>query len=264
MNLNLEGQKIIVTGAAHGIGTAVFYALLGEYAVPIGVDKAPLAGSELDKELLKRYRDGTDYHFYQADASSFDDVRTVLAKLPDLAGIVNNAGVLGNDQSHGGRTSASWDTVLTTNAKSAYVMTEVCASKLTENRGSIVNIGSIEIDMAAPDVVLYTASKGAMWGLTVSYATTLAPRVRVNMVSPGNVNTQRNMAQYASNHLIIAGFEGRTPLGQSVDPLEVADLVLFLLSKRAASITGQNYRIDGGYTRALWDPLWSRGQQSSE
>lgn len=77
------------------------------------------------------------------------------------------------------------------------------------------------------------------------------------MVSPGNVNTRRNIAQYTQNPEIIRHFEGKTPLGRSVEPGEVADLVLFLLSERASAITGQNYRIDCGYTRALLDPSWT-------
>lgn len=76
------------------------------------------------------------------------------------------------------------------------------------------------------------------------------------MVSPGNVNTKRNMAQYSKHPKLIEGFENRTPLKRSVEPIEVADLVLFLLSNRSNSITGQNQRIDCGYQRALWDSKW--------
>lgn len=112
--------------------------------------------------------------------------------------------------------------------------------------------------MAAPNVVLYTATKGALLGMTVAYATTLAPNIRVNMISPGNVNTERNKAQYQDpdSQKIIRHFEARTPLRRSVEPEEIADTALFLLSQRSSAITGQDIVVDCGYTRALWDPGW--------
>lgn len=184
-------------------------------------------------------------------------MRLVFTGIRDLYGLVNDAGILGSDSSHGGRTLPALDTMMHAHAQAAFVATELSYPKMRQG-GAIVNLGSIELEMAAPDIVLYTAAKGALAGMTVSYATALASRqIRVNMVSPGNVNTQRNRSQYAAARHIIASFEARTPLGRSVEPQEVADAVVYLLSPRSGMITGQNLVVDGGYTRALWNPDWT-------
>ena len=258
MNLGLHHKKVIVTGAANGIGAAVFNALLREGAVPIGIDLEPFHDSELEKIIFPYNLEEFEgaYFFHQSDATNYSEMEKVLSPYNDLYGLVNNIGLLGNDSAHGGRSVESWNKVMNANATSAFILTELSYPKMQAG-SSIVNIGSIELDMAAPDVVLYTASKGALLGLTVSYSTTLAPNIRVNMVSPGNVNTERNKAQYTEARSVIDSFEGRTPLKRSVEPQEVADLVMFLLSEKSGAITGQNYRIDGGYTRALWDPSWN-------
>ena len=152
----------------------------------------------------------------------------------------------------------SWKKVIDTNVRSAFILTELLYPKM-ENSGSIINMGSIQFGMTAPGSVLYTSAKGALYGMTISYAVELGKRnIRVNMISPGNVNTPRNLAQYEESIGIVKGYEGKTPLGRSVESEEVSDLVLFLLSDRSKAITGQNYIIDCGHTVSLWDPVWDR------
>ena len=105
-------------------------------------------------------------------------------------------------------------------AKSAFVATELSIPLMRKNgTGSIVNIGPIQPIMNAPDFVLYSAAKGALEGLTTAYSVELASEIRVNMISPGNVNTERNLAH----------------------------LVLYLLSPLSNAVTG--YIINCGYTR---------------
>lgn len=266
MDLGLCRKGVAVTGAANGIGTAVFMRLIELEAFPIGIDIEPMAGSELETKVREAaiHLGHADrlFTFYQGDASDEARMTEIFADIArtrtdGLYGLVNNAGILGNDTAHGGRTIAAWEKMMRNHAQAAYVATER-AYPLMKEGGAIVNIGSIETVMAAPDVVLYTAAKGAMQGMTVAYATALAPKgIRVNMVSPGNVNTPRNVAQYEAAAELIRGFEAHALLGRSVGPEEVADLVLFLLSGRASAITGQNHVIDCGYTRALYDPAWS-------
>lgn len=257
-SLELEGKKIIVSGAANGIGAAVFRSLLEEGAYPIGIDLEEFKGSELAGKIGGYpWRLGLNFDFFQGDASDMTAMKQVLAGFESFDGLVNNAGLLGNDNVHRGRSVESLDKLMSTHVHSALVLTETAYPRMT--RGSIVNIGSIEVTMAAPDMVLYAAAKGALLGMTVAYATTLAPKIRVNMVSPGNVNTERNKAQYQNpqGQEIIRGFEGKTPLRRSVEPEEVADEVLHLLSKRGSAITGQDRVVDCGYTRGLWDPGWN-------
>lgn len=259
---DLQKKTVLVSGAANGIGAAVTRALLAKGAFVIGVDIEPFNGSELQRNEVYTYPP-KPFWFFQGDVANPFDIEAVAGRRLD--GLVNNAGLLGGDASHGGRTLESWNKMMRAHAQTAFVVTEL-AYPLMKNGGSIVNIGSIELLMAAPEVVLYTAAKGAVWGMTVAYATTLAPMgIRVNMVSPGNVNTERNKAQYqkAEARELMEHFEARTPLKRSVEPKEVADTVLFLLSEKSSAITGQEIVVDCGYVRPLGPLVDQRGHREN-
>lgn len=261
MNLELKNKTILVSGAASGIGSCIFHELLKEGANPIGVDLKDFTESELERRLIdSSFKNGHDYEFFSSDAADEDLVHLTLSHITHLDGLVNNAGLLGSDSSHGGRSIRSFRKMMAAHTETALVLAEFSFPRM-KGGGSIVNIGSIETIMAAKGVVLYTAAKSALWGATVAYAMELAPHnIRVNMVSPGNINTEKNKAQYKEpeSKEILRRFEARTPLGRSVEPVEIADSVLFLLSKRSSAITGVNLIIDAGYTRQLWDPGWNK------
>lgn len=262
MDLGLKDKTYVVTGAAQGIGVQIAANLLEEGCHVIGVDLKDLKGSELEGMLTGnmglRKPQSLDYH--QGDASDLDLMKKYFDKFYrnqlSLHGLVNNAGLLGLESE---RNLEQWDRYMNAHAKTAFVMTEVCYP-LMRKGGSIVNIGSIELEMCAKDAVLYTAGKGAVLGLTIGYAVTLADRnIRVNMISPGNVNTKKNVQQYQDDpktRQVIDKFEFRTPMKRSVEPREVANEVMFLLSDLSSGTTGQNRIVDCGYTRALWDDAW--------
>lgn len=255
--LELEGKRVIVSGAANGIGSAIFTGLVQEQALPIGIDLQSFPNSELEVRLSRIGASTKEFHFHSGDASDKEAMAKVFGLFDKVDGLVNNAGLLGGDNSHGGRSLASLNLLRRAHVDTAFVLTELAHPKM-EQGGSIVNIGSIELAMTAPNAVLYTAAKGELLGMTIAYAVTLGELgIRVNMVSPGNVNTERNKAQYTEVMDLIKGFEGKTPLGRSVEPEEVADSVLFLLSKRSSAITGHDLVVDAGYTRASWDPSWT-------
>lgn len=250
--LELENKRVIVSGAANGIGAAIVHSLLKEGAFPIGIDIQPLKGSELEREINDLWKVGESFEFIEGDASDMEDMSRRLGRFDKLDGLVNNAGLLGNDSSHGGRNIEALSKMIRAHVYTALVLTELAYPRMGSG-SSIVNIGSIEVDMAAPNVVLYATAKGALLGMTRAYSVSLAPAIRVNMVSPGSVNTKRNKAQFTTpeGQELIQRFELRTPLGRGVEPAEVADTVLYFLSGRSSAITGQNVIVDGGYTRAL-------------
>jgi len=256
MQLNLEGKVIVVTGAAGGIGAAIFKALIKEGAVPIGVDLKEYRNSELKQMLGQGYDRNAQFYFYQADASDEQRMSYILKTFDQIHGLVNNAGLLGNDPMHGGRSLSGFDKLMTSHAKSAFVLTELCAPLMREG-GSIVNMGSIESLIPAPDVVLYSTAKGALWNMTTSYANTLCVQnIRVNQVMPGRVATKANDEMEPEAQRLY--YERRTALKRSVNPQEVADLTLFLLSERASAITGQNFVIDCGMSTFLVDESFMR------
>lgn len=247
----MKNKVIIVSGAAGGIGTAILNHLLEIRAIPIGID---IRDSELAADKKE--------NFFQGDASNTWQVSKIIfrirKKFGSINGLVNNAGLMGTDGSHGGRSAELFDKMIKSNTKTALVLTEAC-SPFMEEGGSIVNIGTIDLHMAPPDAICYVASKGALWGLTQSYSVELAKRgIRVNMVSPGSVATERDRALFKKSPALIKGFVGRTPLKRQVKPIEVAKATAFLLSDESSAITGQELIVDCGYTAALWDPCWHK------
>jgi NAD(P)-dependent dehydrogenase (short-subunit alcohol dehydrogenase family) len=119
---------------------------------------------------------------------------------------------------------------------------------LTEGRGSIVNIGSINAEVGMPGRAAYCASKAGLIGLTRVLAVEWASRgVRVNAVEPGYVRTPMVENAIAQGLLSEQAMRDRTPLDRLAEPGEIARTVVFLASKDAAYITGQTLAVDGGY-----------------
>lgn len=109
--------------------------------------------------------------------------------------------------------------------------------------GAIVNISSSRDRMSQPQTESYTAAKGGISALTHALAVSLAGRVRVNSISPGWIDTQNT------------GYDGadalQQPAGRVGDPMDIANMALFLCSDKAGFITGENICIDGGMTRQM-------------
>ena len=146
----------------------------------------------------------------------------------------------------------TWRRALEVNLTGPFVLTQAAAPLLAASgRGSIINLGSI-YGIVAPDPALYTgtsmgspaayaASKGGLLQLTRWLATMLAPRIRVNAISPGGVWRSQPDA-------FRTRYEARTPLGRMAREEDLAGAVAFLASDLSAYVTGQNLVVDGGFT----------------
>lgn len=255
---DLADKKVIVTGAVKGIGASIFRSLVHEGAFPIGIDIVPYDKSELRDSWNPKSGAGV---LYQADITDSKHIEEIMAKYSTIDGLVNNAAICGQDYMHGGRTIQSFDRIMKNNAISHGLLIELIRGKMSEG-SSIVNIGSIESQMQQPGTVLYAAAKGALLSITTAYANELAPKTRVNAVSPGSVETEETIKAYQGSPTIQAlldSFNARCPLQRGITPQEVANTVLFLLSNQSSGLNGANLIIDGGYTTALWDPGWNIG-----
>lgn len=145
-------------------------------------------------------------------------------------------------------TQSQWLDLINSNARAGLFLSQQLASALGASAGSIINLTDINADRGMPDFAAYTMAKAALGAMTRSLARELAPRVRVNAVSPGAIlwpeHAQDDTAQNAEQARILAGI----PLGRSGTPADIARTVLFL-ARDAHYITGQTVRVDGG--RAL-------------
>jgi NAD(P)-dependent dehydrogenase (short-subunit alcohol dehydrogenase family) len=246
MDLQLSGKGVLITGAAKGIGAAVAAAYVREGARVALLDLDP-AAAELAKSL------GPGASFFKANvAVSAEVAQAVEAADRALGGfhiLVNNAGI----QTYGTVTDTSeedWDRTLGVNLKGAFLCSKAALPIiLREGGGAVINVASVQSFLSQNGVAAYTTGKTALLGLTRSIAVDYAPRVRCVAVCPGTVDTPMlhwAIGQSPDPEAVMEECRQMHPLGRIATPEEIADLIVFLSSDKAAFITGQYYRIDGG------------------
>lgn len=239
----LQGRRILITGAAGGIGLAVAQAALAHGARVAVADILPvdLAGAVA---ILMDVGDA---------ASVADGVTRAATALGGLDGLVNNAAIL--DDSHTATiTEARFAQVLSINLISILRVTQAALPHL-EPGSAIVNTLSTMALGAQPGGVAYATAKGGGLSLTRSLAVDLAPRgIRVNAVAPGYIDTAMAVLPDGSHEHATPLFrdyylgQRKIPLARAGTPADCAGAFLFLLSDLAAYITGHCIAVDGGLT----------------
>jgi NAD(P)-dependent dehydrogenase (short-subunit alcohol dehydrogenase family) len=246
----LDGRAALVTGATSGIGhaAALKFAGAGARVALVGRDAEGLgrAASEvaaLGGEAVEIQADVT------VEAHARRAVETAAERLGGLDVLVNAAGILSNGTIETTPLSA-WDEMMDVNLRSVFHLMQLAAPHLERRPGNVVNVSSVTGLRAFPGVLAYCVSKAGVDQLTRCAALELAPKgVRVNAVNPGVVVTQVHRRGGMTDERYADFLEhSKTthPLGRVGAAEEVADLILFLASDRAAWITGATYSIDGG------------------
>ncbi|RCX17080.1 3-oxoacyl-[acyl-carrier protein] reductase [Fontibacillus phaseoli] len=243
----LNHRKVIITGAASGIGKEIVKHCLHEGASVIACDI-----NEPALRDLKRAMDNHDaLHIYQLDISKHQEVvkffEYVEKEHYDIDSLINNAGIYLAKNILDYQVDEI-DKVLNINLKGAIYFSQMFGKKLfhSKRNGVIVNMSSVS-GMEGSSDAIYGLSKAAILGLTKSCAMNYSPYIRVNAVAPAMVNTPMmdlipdwRKEQYLSHQLI------DTP----VTPEDVADTVIFLLSDKSKHYTGATFDINnGGYLR---------------
>lgn len=245
-------QKVaIVTGGAQGIGKAIARQLLGRGMAVVIADCDREAGRETAAELGRLGR----IRFIPADVARESDVRRMTAAAARWAGgidvLVNNAAVMANAPPANLKL-ADWNRVLAVNLTGAFLCARHAAEHLARRRGVIVNIASTRAFMSEPGTEAYSASKGGLVALTHALAVSLGPRVRVNCVSPGWIETASSRKKSARQAPLLSEADHRQhPAGRVGRPEDIAGLVDFLVSDSAGFITAANVTADGGMTRKM-------------
>jgi len=248
--MRFADKTIIVTGATSGIGraTAKAFAAEGGALVLVGRDQAALT------EVLAEVRAAGGAGAASAvDLTAADAPGRIVGTAIDSFGridvVVNAAGVIASAPLES-TSDELWDSMMAINARAPFRLTREALPYLTKTRGSVVNVSSVNGLRSFPGVLAYCVSKAAVDHLTRCAAIELAPLgVRVNAVNPGvtvtNLHRRSGMGeeQYAT---FLERSKTTHPLGRPGDAAEIAELILFLASDRAAWMTGETIPIDGG------------------
>ena len=245
--MDFSNKVVVITGAGQGIGACT--------AVEFAKRKAKVIIAEIDEEAGKEVEtliqeQGLHAFFIKTDVSDEQSVKEMAFKVAENYGkidvLINNAAV----QSQGNlftTTMEEFERILRVNVTGAYMCAKYCVPYMIGEGLSIVNIASTRAMMSEPNTEPYSASKGALLALTHSLAASLGPKIRVNAVSPGWIETngwkkkkdRKFVALREKDHL--QHLAGRVGV-----PEDIAKAILYLTSEDAGFITGANFVIDGG------------------
>ncbi|MEZ5732811.1 MAG: SDR family oxidoreductase [Paracoccaceae bacterium] len=244
----LEGKRILITGAARGIGLAVAQAAqkAGASVCLSDIDRAALAATTAAMGAAHVVMDVSD------GASVKAGVTAAVAALGGLDGLVNNAAML--DESHSATVAeARFEKVLSVNLTSILRVSQAAAPLMAG--GAIVNTLSTQALFGQANSVAYAAAKGGGLTLTRAMAVDFAPQgIRVNAVAPGFIDTRMAIMADGVHEHETDWFNGiyvdrrKIPLARAGTPEDCAGAFVFLLSDMARYITGQCLAVDGGLT----------------
>ena len=223
--MQFEGKVVVVTGGAHGIGKCIAEQFEKEGAHVCMIDIREndyYVGDLADKETLETF------------------VKKVISDYGHIDYLINNALPL-NMGIHEA-TYEQFEYALKVGITAPFYLSKLFLPYFAKH-ASIINISSSRDRMSQPETESYTAAKGGISALTHAMAMSLANTVRVNSISPGWIDT---------NDTVYEGSDAlQQPVGRVGNPLDIANMVLFLCSDKAGFITGENICIDGGMTKQM-------------
>ena len=248
MEKPLTGRVAIVTGAGQGMGRA-FAEKLCEAGAHVAVAEINAeTGRQAVAELTEA---GYGATFYGVDVTHIDEFQAMVDDLVARFGrvdiLVNNAGIVAVGPSED--IAEDWDRILAVNLDAVFRCSQVAARAMIPlGRGCIVNIGSLAAHGGWAKRAAYGTSKAAVVALTrILGLEWLKYGIRVNTVSPGQIETPLNEVAFKAGLGDREVFANRAPMRRFGTPEEVADAVLFLVSDESAGVSGAELMVDGGW-----------------
>lgn len=253
MTGRLADRIAIVTGGGRGIGLGITQRFLEEGAKVAVIQRTPIDDAELRQKVT----------FIRADLARSDDIaKAVDDAVNQLGGLdilVNNAGIM-FEKTVEEMSEAEWDQMMTINLKAPFLLTKRAMPFLKRHqRGSIINIGSIEGLGSNPGHPAYSASKAGIHGFTAAVAVDHGREgVRCNAIAPGWINSDLSeiyIDSMADSARMRRDLLVMHPVGRLGEPRDIGNLAVWLASDESSFVTGQVYVIDGGRTKKLPLPV---------
>ena len=245
MDLNLDGQVAIVTGASRGIGAAIADTLAAAGAKVAGT-ATTADGASVIADRLGAISEGHAGEIL--DVNDPDGAAGLVSRVSGMLGtptiLVNNAGIT-RDQILMRMKEDEWDDVIETNLRSVFRLSKACLRGMMKARtGRIISIASVVGAMGNAGQTNYAAAKAGMMGFTRSLAREIGSRnITVNVVAPGFIDTDMTRALDESQRSALLK---DIPLQRLGEPNDIAASVLFLASAQGGYITGQTLHVNGG------------------
>jgi NAD(P)-dependent dehydrogenase (short-subunit alcohol dehydrogenase family) len=242
---SLRGRTAVVTGAARGNGLALAEALAQARATVVLIDRLGDAVAEQCQALSSQ---GLDVKGFVGDVTSAEDRRRLFAELPRIDVLVNNAGVT-FPHPWVEYPTEDWEKTYQVNLLAPFELCRLAAPRMiSQGCGSIINITSLNAELAFPDNPAYMAFKGGLRQLTRSLALDLGRHgVRANCIAPGYMRTEMTRMSW-SDPVRERARADRTAIGRWGQPGDLAGAVIFLASDASAYVTGQDLLVDGGWS----------------
>lgn len=248
---DLTGRRALITGGSRGLGKEMARAFARAGAEVMiasrSLDSCQATAAEIAAET------GRTVHVHACHVGRWDEVDRLAEVAWDRLGgidvLVNNAGKSPLYESVAAIDEKLWDSVIGLNLKGPFRLTALLGTRMAERAretgvpGSIVNISSIAAIHPTPDVIPYTAAKAGLNAITIGFAQTFGPHVRVNCIMPGSFRTDVSKAW---DWNLVDHAMKRIALRRVGEPHEIVGAALFLASDASTYTTGAVFTVDGG------------------
>lgn len=249
---DLTGKRALVTGSSLGIGRALARGL-AEHGASVVLNARNAARLSEAAEAMRG--DGLDVQEAAFDVTDGTAVTENISRIEGETGpidiLINNAGMQHRAPLEDFPEEA-WDRLLRTNVTSAFLVGKAVAKHMIARKaGKIINIASVQSELARPGIAPYTATKGAIRNLTRGMATDWARHgLQCNAIAPGYFKTPLNQA-LVDDPAFTEWLEKRTPAGRWGDVQELVAAAVFLAGSGSSFVNGQTLFVDGGMTASI-------------